>query len=248
MSPEAPKRKSFFISDGQGGNTCRNGGIMLDEDADWELAHAAMIEQLRLYQVQDSRILSAMGRVRRHRFIPPEHRSRQTAYGDHPWAIGHGQTISQPFIVAYMTERLLLSKGDKILEIGTGSGYQAAVLAELGVQVYSVEIIPELADHARTILRQEGYGRVQVLTGNGYAGWPEHSPYDAIIVTCAPAAVPPALVEQLREGGRMIIPVGSWSQRLVLLRKLHSQIQKEDDIAVFFVPMVNQFPGAQGLG
>lgn len=137
-----------------------------------------------------------------------------------------------------MTERLMLSKGDKVLEIGTGSGYQAAVLAELGVLVFSVEIIPELADHARAVLKEEGYGGIHVLTGNGYKGWPEHSPFDAIIVTCAPETVPKALIDQLREGGRMILPVGIGSKRLVLLKKTHNQIQQEDDIPVTFVPMV----------
>jgi len=220
-------------------NTCAKLGLQHDDDVEWQPSLEAMVKQLRLYHIKDERILAAMGRIQRHRFIPAAHRSKLTAYGNHPWMIGYDQTISQPFIVAYMTERLKLSKGEKVLEIGTGSGYQAAVLAELCVQVYSIEIIPELADHARTILEQEGYGHVNILTGNGYKGWPEHSPFDAIIATCAPDNIPGALVDQLREGGHMILPVGSQSQRLVLLKKTRNEIQQEDDIAVCFVPMVH---------
>ena len=210
-----------------------------DEDTDWNANHKAMIELLRLYQIKDTRILAAMGKVQRHRFIPSEYRRTATAYGDHPWPIGYDQTISQPFIVAHMTERLSISKGDKVLEIGTGSGYQAAILAELSARVFTIEIIPELAEHARMILNEEGYNQVQIRLGDGHQGWPEHSPYDSIIATCAPDSVPSALVDQLAEGGRMVIPVGSWLQRLVILRKTNGTIHQEDDIAVRFVPMVS---------
>ncbi len=209
-----------------------------DEDPDWAAERETMIRQLQQYGITNRCVLETMGKVRRHMFIPEDFRSRATAYGDHPYTIGHGQTISQPYIVAYMTERLNLKPGEKVLEIGTGSGYQAAVLAECGMEVYSIEIIPELAEHARVALEAEGYGDVHVLTGDGYKGWPEHSPFDAIIVTCAPEAVPQALKDQLAEGGRMIIPVGKGVQRLVILRKEDGQIHKHDDLPVRFVPMV----------
>jgi len=198
-----------------------------------------MTAQLRReYRVGDERILSAMAKVRRHMFIPEAYRRQGEAYGDHPCPIGFEQTISQPFIVAYMTERLNVKPREKVLEIGTGSGYQAAILAEMGAEVYSIEIVAPLADHARQVLAAEGYTGVHVLSGDGYKGWPEHAPFDAIIVTCAPEDVPSALVNQLREGGRMILPVGVSFQRLVILRKKQGRVQQEEDIAVRFVPMV----------
>ena len=201
-----------------------------------------MVDVMRRHGIRDERILAAMGKLQRHRFIPPAFLEHGSAHGDFPWQIGHGQTISQPFIVAYMTERLALRPGEKILEIGTGSGYQAAVLAELGATVYTIEVIPELANHAREALVREGYmNGVQVLTGDGYKGWPEHSPFDAGIVTCAPEHVPKALVDQLKEGGRMILPVGaSMSQRLVILRKQNGKVEQTEDLPVRFVPMVQQ--------
>ena len=198
---------------------------------------AAMLKTLIRYGLHDERFLAAMAAVRRDRFIPEAFR-RGNEYGDHPLPIGHGQTISQPFIVAYMTWKMDLNPGEKVLEIGTGSGYQAAVLAELGVTVYSIEIVPELADHAQAALKAEGYDSVQVLTGDGYKGWPEHAPFDAVIITCAPAEIPEALVNQLRDGGRMILPVGRGRQRLVILRRKGPRIVQEDDIPVRFVPMV----------
>jgi protein-L-isoaspartate(D-aspartate) O-methyltransferase len=216
---------------------CPAGGEPAD---DWAAERAEMVRQLRTYGIRDEALLRAMAAVRRHRFIPEPFRNRRTAYGDHPCSIGHDQTISQPYIVAYMTAALAPRAGDKILEIGTGSGYQAAVLAELGAEVFTIELIPELGEHARAALAAEGYGRVRVRIGDGYQGWPEHAPFDAIIVTCAPEAVPPALVEQLRDGGRMIVPVGPvhGPQRLVILRKSGGQIHAEDDLPVRFVPMV----------
>jgi len=198
-----------------------------------------MVAVIRRYGVKSEAVLTAMGKVRRHLFIPKAYRFFSDPYGDHPCSIGHGQTISQPYIVAYMTEQMALKSGEKVLEIGTGSGYQAAVLAELGVEVYSIEIIAELAEHARKVLEAEGYGKVHVRTGDGYKGWTEHAPYDAVIVTCAPANVPSALVEQLKEGGRMIVPVGVGVQRLVILRKKAGKIERENDIGVRFVPMVH---------
>jgi len=205
----------------------------------WERLREEMVRQVRAYGVRDERVLAAMAKVRRHLFIPEEYRSRDDPYGDHPCSIGYGQTISQPFIVAYMTERVNVKPGEKVLEIGTGSGYQAAILAELGAEVYSIEIIPALAEHARRVLAAEGYDRVHVLTGDGYKGWPEHAPFDVIIVTCAPEEVPQALVEQLKDGGRMILPLGAGVQRLVVLRKRSGKVSQEEDIMVRFVPMVH---------
>ena len=207
-------------------------------DNDWPAEREAMVRTLGVYGIKDERVLSAMSKVRRHMFIPEVLRNRYDAYGDHPCPIGHGQTISQPYIVAYMTEKINAQPGEKVLEIGTGSGYQAAVLAECGAEVYSIELIPELAQHARTALANEEYKKVHVLTGDGYKGWPEHSPFDAIIVTCAPEDMPRALVDQLKEGGRMILPLGAGFQRLVILRKKGGKIIQEDDLPVRFVPMV----------
>jgi len=206
----------------------------------WELERQQMVDLLRHYGIQDPRILTVMGSIPRHLFIPEAFRNPDTAYGDFPCPIGHEQTISQPFIVAYMTEKLGIKPGDKILEIGTGSGYQAAVLAGLGAHVYSVEIIPALAEQAQAVLSRMGYtNEVHVRLGDGYHGWPEEAPFDAVIVTCAPEAVPETLVGQLREGGVMIVPTGVWmEQRLVILHKKNERIEKMDDLPVRFVPMV----------
>lgn len=228
------------VPDEAGGRLRQAGGQPDAEEESWAGERAEMVDVLRNYGISDSRILAAMTKVRRHRFIPESYRKHRDAYGDHPCPIGRGQTISQPFIVAYMTQKLALKAGDKVLEIGTGSGYQAAVLAEMDADVYTIEIIPELAEHARQALAAEGYGnKVHGKAGDGYKGWPEHSPFDAVIVTCAPEDVPPALVEQLKDGGRMIVPVGSWGdQRLVILRKEGDRVVQTDDLPVRFVPMV----------
>lgn len=219
---------------------CGDGGGSGDtKQKDFTAQRAAMVRLLRVYGVKDKHVLAAMAKVRRHMYIPASHRWRADAYGDHPCAIGCRQTISQPYIVAYMTEKMNLKKGEKVLEIGTGSGYQAAVLAEMGAKLYTVEIIKELAEHARKTLDAEGYKQVKCRLGDGYKGWAEHAPYDAIIVTCAPEKVPPKLVEQLKEGGRMILPVGAWRQRLVILRKKKGKTVRENDLAVRFVPMVH---------
>ncbi len=157
--------------------------------------------------ITDLDVLRVMRTVQRHRFVLPEYLDQ--AYADHPLPIGYGQTISQPYIVAWMTEALALQAGEKVLEIGTGSGYQAAVLAELGdIEVYSIEIVPELAEQAANRLRDLGYAEVHLKEGDGYFGWKEHAPFDAIIVTAAPDHVPPPLVEQLKDGGRLVIPIG----------------------------------------
>lgn len=194
-----------------------------------------MVQQLRFrYGIRDERVLAVMERVPRHRYIPELLRG-EDAYDDHPCPIGFGQTISQPYIVAYMTQTLAVQSGEKVLEIGTGSGYQTAVLAGLGAEVYSIERIPELAEHAR---RQLGEG-VHLRCGDGTFGWPEEAPFDVIIGTCAPSEVPPALVAQLGEGGRMMLPVGNVVQQLMLFLKRNGRIQRTPDQSVRFVPMVS---------
>ena len=162
-------------------------------------------DQIEPRDVTDPIVLQAMRRVHRHEFVPPEYLDQ--SYGDHPLPIGYGQTISQPFIVAYMSENLELQPGDRVLEIGTGSGYQAAILADMKMEVYSIEIVPELAAEAKARLKRLGYD-VQVRAGDGYYGWPEAAPFDAIIVTAAPDHVPQPLIEQLKPGGRLVVPIG----------------------------------------
>jgi protein-L-isoaspartate(D-aspartate) O-methyltransferase len=199
-----------------------------------------MVRLLReFYHIRDERVLCAMERIPRHLFVPEPFRRFADPYGDHPCPIGHGQTVSQPFIVAYMTARLNPQPGEKVLEIGSGSGYQSAVLAALGATVYSMEVVPELAEHARRVLAEPGFGKVTVRCGDGYAGWPEAAPFDVLIGTCAPDEIPAALTEQLAEGGRMMLPVGDGFQRLVFLRKQDGNLLPEADIAVRFVPMVH---------
>jgi protein-L-isoaspartate(D-aspartate) O-methyltransferase len=208
-------------------------------DRSWDAEREAMVRQLVAHRITEARVLHAMRQVPRHAFIPWEHRAAVNPYGDHPCPIGYGQTISQPFIVAYMTEKLQVRIGERILEIGSGSGYQAAILAEMGADVYSVEVAVPLAESARQALAAAGYGRIHMRTGDGYNGWPEEAPFDAVIVTCAPAEVPRAIVEQLKDGGRMIVPVGETFQRLVILRKRQGHVTQEEDLAVRFVPMVH---------
>ena len=197
-------------------------------------------EQLRGRGIKDARVLEAMARVPRHLFVPPA--QRDEAYGDYPLPIGHGQTISQPYIVAFMTEALRLEPTHRVLEIGTGSGYQAAVLAELAGQVFTIEIIEELAESARKTLSDVGYTNVTVRTGNGYLGWPEHAPYDRVMVTAAPDEVPPALVEQLSVDGLMAVPVGSLTQELRVLRRTATGLETLATLPVRFVPMTGK-PG-----
>lgn len=203
-------------------------------------AREAMVEQqLAARGIADEAVLDAMRSVERHRFVPA--RLQHLAYGDHPLPIGEDQTISQPYIVAYMTEALALKPGERVLEIGTGSGYQAAVLAELGAEVYTIEIFESLGRRAAALLRELRYTNVHVRVGDGYKGWAEHAPFDAIIVTCAPTHVPAPLREQLAEGGRMMIPVGEqFAQRLVRLRKEHGKLVEESDLPVRFVPMIDE--------
>jgi protein-L-isoaspartate(D-aspartate) O-methyltransferase len=189
-------------------------------------------------------VLAAMGKVPRHEFVPTGQRAE--AYSDSPLPIGHGQTISQPYIVAFMTEQLQPKRTDKVLEVGTGSGYQAAVLAELVAQVYTIEIIEDLAKRAAADLKRLGYTNVSVRPGDGYKGWPEAAPFDAIIVTCAPEKVPQPLIEQLKDGGRMIIPVGpTGDQQLVLLRNRSGRLERQAVLPVRFVPMTGQSQGSE---
>lgn len=188
--------------------------------------------------IDDEATLQAMRAVPRHRFVPAQ--MRRLAYADTALPIGHGQTISQPYIVAFMTEALRLRRDMKVLEIGTGSGYQAAVLAELCDDVRTIEIVPALADRARQTLSEIGHPRVQVRTGDGYDGWPEDAPFDAIIVTAAAEAIPPPLLAQLKDGGRMIIPVGPpfGAQNLVLVTKENGRMRTRMLLPVRFVPLV----------
>ena len=188
--------------------------------------------------VNDPDVIRAMKEVPRHLFVPQKNRA--FSYADHPLPIGEGQTISQPYIVAFMTEALKLKPGERVLEIGTGSGYQAAVLAELINEVFSVEIIETLGIRAQKTLGALGYKNIHIKIGDGHKGWPQKAPFDAIIVTCAPEQIPRALVEQLKEGGRMIIPVGRNGavQKLVRAVKREGRLKTEDVMLVRFVPMV----------
>ncbi len=187
--------------------------------------------------VTDPKVIAAMRATPRHRFVPETWQSQ--AYRDQPLPIGHGQTISQPSLVAYMTQELKPQPTDRVLEIGTGSGYQAAILSQLVAEVHTIEIVAPLAERAAAVLADLGFGNVKVRAGDGHLGWPEAAPFDAILVTCAPDAVPPALVEQLREGGRMVIPVGPENgvQELYLLEKRGGKIERRAILPVRFVPM-----------
>lgn len=196
-----------------------------------------MLDTLRWHGIRDERVLAAMRAVPRHRFVPPPYRSFD-AYGDHPCSIGHGQTISQPFIVAYMSLLLQTAPGLRVLEVGTGCGYQAAVLAELGAQVFTVERVTALAEYAREALAACGYGQVQVRVADGYLGWPEEAPFDGILAACAAPTVPAALVAQIADGGRLVLPVGGEPQRLVIVRRHGDTTAQSDDLWVRFVPMV----------
>jgi len=195
-------------------------------------------EQIVARGVKDKRVIGAMRKVPRHKFIPEE--NREYAYEDEPVPIGYGQTISQPYIVALMTEYIGIKGNEKVLEIGTGSGYQAAVLAEIAREVYTVEIIEPLGRYAKKRLDEMGYKNIKVKIGDGYKGWKEYAPFDCIIVTAAPAEIPQALIEQLRVGGKMVIPVGKWFQDLVLVEKLDKGIKKRTVAPVRFVPMTGE--------
>src|SRR5688572_13913658 len=202
---------------------------------DFKRERQALVDQLKAEGITNSDVLKAMLKVPRHEFVPPSH--RHYSYQDRPLPIGHEQTISQPFIVGYMTQAASVAPGEKVLEIGTGSGYQAAVLAELAGKVYTIEIIPELAEGAKSVLHKLGYKNVHVKTGNGYEGWPEHAPFDAIVVTAAPDKIPQALVDQLAVKGKMVIPVGTTFQEMVIITRGNSGVVEQRTIPVRFVPM-----------
>jgi protein-L-isoaspartate(D-aspartate) O-methyltransferase len=190
--------------------------------------------------IKDPAVISAMSKVPRHLFV--NGKFRKFAYGDHPLPIGQNQTISQPYIVALMTELLELKSSDRVLEIGTGSGYQAAVLGEIVREVFSIEIIQPLAKKSRDLLKKLGYKHIRVKYGDGYFGWKEHAPFDAIIITAAPQRLPPLILQQLKEGGRLILPLGKSQtyQELILLKKVQGKIQTERIIPVRFVPMTGE--------
>ncbi len=188
--------------------------------------------------IQDSKIIQAMLRVPRHKFVPLG--LRKLAYSDNPLPIGVEQTISQPYIVALMTELLKLKGGEKVLEVGTGSGYQAAILADIGCEIFTIEIIESLSERAQEILRSLGYSKINFKIGDGYRGWPEHAPFDAIIVTAASEQIPEPLIEQLKDNGRMVIPIGDLYQELLLIIKTEKGIEKKTITPVRFVPMTGE--------
>lgn len=202
------------------------------------LRHAMVDRQLRARGIGNGAVLAAMAKVPRHRFV--RETDLELAYSDTPLPIGYAQTISQPFIVAYMSEALDVAPADKVLEIGTGSGYQAAILGELARDVYTIEIVPELAERARTLLQELGYRNVHVRTGDGYQGWPDVQPFDGIIVTAAPDHVPEPLVRQLAPNGRMVIPVGRGDQKLVVISRTPEGLVRKETLDVRFVPLVRK--------
>ncbi|OGP53832.1 MAG: protein-L-isoaspartate O-methyltransferase [Deltaproteobacteria bacterium RBG_13_52_11] len=211
-----------------------------EEDVYQAACQRMVKEDIQRRGIDDKRVLQAMLKVKRHLFVPENY--RHMAYADRPLPIGEGQTISQPYIVALMTYHLHLKPEDKVLEIGTGSGYQAAVLAELAKDVYSIEIIEQLSRTAQERLRELGYTNVWVKCGDGFYGWTEHAPYDAVIITCATPTIPEHLVEQLGEGGRMVLPLGSepFHQSLTLITKRGGKIEKQLITDVVFVPMTGE--------
>ncbi|HEU4429368.1 MAG TPA: protein-L-isoaspartate(D-aspartate) O-methyltransferase [Myxococcota bacterium] len=208
-------------------------------DDDRAEERARMVEeQVVARGMHDARVLAALRKVPRHRFVPPGERER--AYRDRPLPIGSRQTISQPYIVALMSQLADVQAGERVLEVGTGSGYQAAVLAELGAEVHSIEIVPELAEAARRALRETGYERVEVITGDGYRGLPAHAPFDAILVTAAPDHVPQPLIDQLADGGKLVIPVGETLQQLRVLERKGEGVVGSTVTSVMFVPMTGE--------
>jgi protein-L-isoaspartate(D-aspartate) O-methyltransferase len=204
--------------------------------------HAMVEEQIAARGVHDPRVLAALRSVPRHRFVPAS--EQREAYADWPLPIGHGQTISQPYIVGYMSDLIDLDSDERVLEIGTGCGYQAAVLGKLAKEVYTIEIVPELAASAEARLRELGYANVHVRAGDGYRGWPEAAPFDAILVTAAPDHVPQPLVDQLAVGGKLVIPVGGdWGQEIAILTRTPDGIRESRTLPVRFVPMTGEALG-----
>jgi len=210
-----------------------------NREARYAAERAEMVkDQIAARDIRDPRVLEAMREVPRHRFVPAA--SRDSAYDDRPLPIGFGQTISQPYIVAAMTELLRPEATDRVLEIGTGSGYQAAVVSRLVAKVYSIEIVPELAERAAKTLAELGYVNIEVEAGDGYRGIPEQAPFDGILVTAAPDEIPQPLIDQLAVGGRMVIPVGDLDQRLTVVEKTARGISKHTVFPVRFVPMTGE--------
>ena len=202
------------------------------------LARERMVkDQIKRRGITNERVLEAMRRVRRHLFVPEN--LQNLAYIDRPLPIGHKQTISQPYIVAFMTQAIQPDSDSRVLEIGTGSGYQAAVLAEIVKEVYTIEILQSLAESSRLLLENMGYENIRVKHGDGYKGWKEYAPFDAIIVTAAPPSIPGELINQLKTGGRMVVPVGEFYQELCLVIKTETGFEKKSLLPVAFVPMVN---------
>ena len=217
---------------------CAPGPEPADEPDRVRAREAMVAEQLASRGVRDAKTLAAVRKVPRHLFVPPS--SQREAYDDHPLPIGHGQTISQPYIVGFMTEALGLRGGETVLEVGTGSGYQAAVLSEIAGKVYTIEIVPALAEEARGRLLRLGYANVEVRAGDGYLGWPEAAPFDAITVTAAAPRVPQPLKEQLRDGGRLILPVGEEYQELIVVTRRGTAFEERRVLPVRFVPMTGK--------
>ena len=212
---------------------------VIKEDKYFRMRKRMVEQQIKNRGIHDKKVLDALMNVPRHKFVPEE--SKSYSYDDRPLPIGYNQTISQPYIVAYMTEILNPGSTKKVLEIGTGSGYQAAILSLLYKNVYTVEIIEALGEKAKKIFDEEGYSNIKVKIGDGYQGWREYAPFDAIIVTCAPTNIPQPLMEQLAEGGKMIIPVGEhYNQVLYLLEKRNGKIRKTETLPVVFVPMMRE--------
>jgi len=211
--------------------------VHADEEV-YMLAREKMVkEQIERRGVTDKAVLEAMKKVERHLFVPED--LKNAAYTDSPLPIGYRQTISQPYIVAFMTQAISPAPDDRVLEIGTGSGYQAAVLAELVKEVYTIEILEPLAESARALLEDIGYQNIRVKCGDGYKGWKEYAPFDAIVITAAPPSMPEELISQLKTGGRMIVPVGQFHQELYLITKTETGLERKALLPVVFVPMVN---------
>ncbi|MBN1945198.1 MAG: protein-L-isoaspartate(D-aspartate) O-methyltransferase [Bradymonadales bacterium] len=214
--------------------TCRTSA----QDMDYQSAREALVQLLTEEGITDPAVVASLRKVERHLFVPEGYRNQ--SYRNSPLPIGQGQTISQPFIVGYMTQILDLQPADRVLEIGTGSGYQAAILAEIAAEVYTIEIIPSLGEQAERLLTSLGYRNIHVRIGDGYQGWPEAAPFQAIMVTAAPGHIPQPLVDQLAVGGRMIIPVGESYQTLILIERGADGVTVQRDLPVRFVPMTGE--------
>ncbi len=229
---------ALYLAAGCGGAAEKEAQVSDDAEM-WRRLDAMVDSQIECRGVADPATLAAMRKVPRWEFVPPDARNR--AFEDNPLAIGEGQTISQPYIVAYMTEALKLEPDDRVLEVGTGSGYQAAILGVIAADVYTIEIVPSLGEHARATLARLGYDNVHVRVGDGYGGWPEEAPFDAIIVTCAPDHVPQPLLDQLADGGRLVLPLGGrYPQMLKRITRRGDSFEEEDLEPVLFVPMTGE--------